>query len=208
MAADWYKMGYIIGNNNNRENPKPPKYLGALVGKPLNTNGYSKMKIDGRDIWLCENCDDYDFKSLYPSIMGELNIAPNTQIGKVDIPNKIYKDENAYNIEETKYSRGGEFIENLVTDNILEYCSRWFNLPDISEMINYTDEYYSQFCQYKVSSINTSGMYGNPIVPIIPTTKEPHKAIRFNQPKVIQPIFFYNNRDPRYTYNNLKEEGK
>ena len=208
MAADWYKMGYIIGNNNNRENPKPPKYLGALVGKPLNTNGYSKMKIDGRDIWLCENCDDYDFKSLYPSIMGELNIAPNTQIGKVDIPNKVYKDENAYNIEETKYSRGGEFIENLVTDNILEYCSRWFNLPDISEMINYTDEYYSQFCQYKVSSINTSGMYGNPVVPIIPTTKEPHKAIRFNQPKVIQPIFFYNNRDPKYTYNNLKEEGK
>lgn len=60
MAADWYKMGYIIGNNCNKGNPKPPKYLGALVGDPLNTNEYSKMKIDGRCIWVCENLVDYD----------------------------------------------------------------------------------------------------------------------------------------------------
>ena len=60
MAADWYKMGYVIGNNCNRDNPKPPKYLGALVGDPKNTDGYSKMKIDNRIIWVCENLTDYD----------------------------------------------------------------------------------------------------------------------------------------------------
>ena len=60
MAADWYKMGYVIGNNCNRDNPKPPKYLGALVGDPNNTDGYSKMKIDNRIIWVCENLTDYD----------------------------------------------------------------------------------------------------------------------------------------------------
>lgn len=60
MANDWYKMGYIIGNNINKDNPKPPKYLGALVGKPDNTNDYSKMKINGRAIWVCENLIDYD----------------------------------------------------------------------------------------------------------------------------------------------------
>lgn len=60
MAADWYKKGYIIGTNSNRNNPKPPKYLGAIVGDPTRTNDYSKMKIDGRTIWVCENLTDYD----------------------------------------------------------------------------------------------------------------------------------------------------
>lgn len=60
MAADWYKMGYIIGNNVNRWNEKPPKFLGALVGNPLHTDDYSKLKIDGRAIWICDNLQDYD----------------------------------------------------------------------------------------------------------------------------------------------------
>lgn len=60
MAADWYKMGYVIGNNCNKGNPKPPKYLGALVGDPINTNSYAKMQINGRPIWICENLMDYD----------------------------------------------------------------------------------------------------------------------------------------------------
>ena len=50
----------IIGNNVNRWNEKPPKFLGALVGDPLNTNDYSKLKIDGRAIWVCDNLQDYD----------------------------------------------------------------------------------------------------------------------------------------------------
>ena len=60
MANDWYKLGYIIGNNINRWNEKPPKFLGALVGDPLHTNDYSKLKIDGRAIWICDNLQDYD----------------------------------------------------------------------------------------------------------------------------------------------------
>lgn len=60
MAADWYKMGYIIGTNCNRYNEKPPKFLGALVGDPTHTNDYSKLKIDGRAIWVCDNLQDYD----------------------------------------------------------------------------------------------------------------------------------------------------
>ena len=60
MAADWYKMGYIIGNNNNRTNPKPPKFLGALVHDPTHNNDYSRLKIGGRAIWICDNLQDYD----------------------------------------------------------------------------------------------------------------------------------------------------
>ena len=68
MASDWYKQGYIIGNNSNRSNPKPPKFLGALVHDPLHNNDYSRLKIGGRAIWVCDNLQDYDYKSLYPSI--------------------------------------------------------------------------------------------------------------------------------------------
>ena len=60
MCNDWYKMGYIIGNNINRWNEKPPKYLGALVGDPLHTNDFSKLKINGRPIFICDNLMDFD----------------------------------------------------------------------------------------------------------------------------------------------------
>lgn len=60
MANDWYKMGYIIGNNTNKNNEKPPKFLGALVGNPDNTTDYSKLKVNGSVIWLCDNLIDYD----------------------------------------------------------------------------------------------------------------------------------------------------
>lgn len=142
MCNDWYKMGYIIGNNINRWNEKPPKYLGALVGDPLHTNDFSKLKINGRPIFICDNLMDFDYKSLYPSIMLEFNIAPNTQYGKIVIPDKVYKNENAYGTAEEQYSRGGEFIENLVTDNIIEFCKRWYYLAGVNEIIEDIDEYY------------------------------------------------------------------
>ena len=85
------------------------------------------------------------YKSLYPSIMSEFNIAPNTQIGRIEINSKVYNNENTYKIPEEKYSRGGEFIENLVTDNHIEFCHRWFKLANVEEMIEDVDEYYNRF---------------------------------------------------------------
>ena len=89
---------------------------------------------------LADNLMDEDYKSLYPSIEGENNIAPNTQVGKIIIPEKVYKNENSYNQE--KYSRAGEFIENMVTDNILEFAHRYFNLASYKEMLEDFEEYY------------------------------------------------------------------
>ena len=211
MANDWYKMGYIIGNNTNKNNPQPPKYLGALVGQPDNTNDYSKLKINGRAIWVCENLIDYDFKSLYPSIMGELNIAPNTQIGKIEIRQKVYDNENAYHIEDEKYSRGGEFIENLVTDNHIEFCHRWLKLANMSEMIEDIDEYYDRFGFGKYSNLVSAGFgsnYTQGISPILPTPSKTYTPITFGNAKVNSPVIFYNNRDTYYTYNNLIQEVK
>ena len=187
MANDWYKLGYIIGNNINRWNEKPPKFLGALVGDPLHTNDYSKLKIDGRPIWICDNLQDYDYKSLYPSIMLEFNIAPNTQVGKIEIPNKVYKYENLYGIEDEKYSRGGEFIENMVTDNIIEFCNRWFNLADYQEFLEDIDDFYSKYGFGKFSNLRKAGFGESPILPV---TDKRDCPIEFINAKVEVPIEF------------------
>lgn len=60
MAKEFDAMGYIIGNNVNKWNEKPDKFAGALVGDPLHTNDYSKMKINGVPIMVCETLQDYD----------------------------------------------------------------------------------------------------------------------------------------------------
>lgn len=165
MGIEFKKLGYIIGNNINRWNEKPEKFLGALVGDPTKTNDYSKIKIGGRSIMVTDNLQDYDYKSLYPSIMGEFNIAPNTQIGRIDIDHTVWNGENGYN--NPKYSRGGEFIENMVTDNSIEFCKRWLHLAGIMEFIEDMKEYESKLlygAQYNNGYYKKDGKFvQNPI---------------------------------------------
>lgn len=60
MAKEFDNLGFIIGNNINKWNEKPDKFSGALVGNPLHTDDYAKMKIDGVPISVCELLQDYD----------------------------------------------------------------------------------------------------------------------------------------------------
>ena len=60
MAKEFDRMGYIIGNNVNKWNEEPDKFLGALVGDPTHTNGYAKMHINGIPIYVCESLQDFD----------------------------------------------------------------------------------------------------------------------------------------------------
>ena len=60
MAKEFDNLGFIIGNNINKRNEKPDKFSGALVGNPLHTDDYAKMKINGVPISVCELLQDYD----------------------------------------------------------------------------------------------------------------------------------------------------
>lgn len=101
------------------------------------------------------------FKALYPSLIGENNIAPNTQIGRINIPGKVYKNENLYNND--KYTRSGEFIENMVADNFIEFAERWFHLAGIKEIIGDIDELYSANGFNPYSSLVGTGIIGESI---------------------------------------------
>lgn len=201
MTKEFDNMGYIIGNNCNRWNEKPEKFLGALVGNPLHTNDYSKIKINGVPIMVCDNLQDYDYKSLYPHIDIENNIAPNTQIGRIDIPNKVYENENAYMNE--KYSRGGEFIENMVTDNIIEFCKRWFHLAGINELLEDIEEFYKKFrtCYSSTGCYGTyiynNGLYICPVFDV--GEAKAKQPIYFNGDRNIRnkPIIFFNKMNTR-----------
>ena len=139
--------------------------------------------------------------------MGELNIAPNTQIGRIEIDNVVYKGENPYHIEESKYSRGGEFIENMVTDNIIEYCHRWFHLANINELLEDIDEYYMKTTNFSYSNLLSAGFDNGIYSPIMPTSKEVKSPVSFNNyKKPTSPVKFYTRRNPDYTYDKLNKE--
>lgn len=149
FTKDFYNYGYIIGNNVNKWNEKPAtKYPGAMVGDPLHNSDYAVLYINGQPTLLAANVIDYDYKSLYPSITLENNMAPNTQIGRIELPDPIsymeHPDMYASNEDPAKYSRSGEFLENMMSGNHLEFCKRWLHLGDFHEVEDDMFEYFMQ----------------------------------------------------------------
>lgn len=135
----YYNEGYILGNNTNTGDAVP--FAGAIVGDPTHNSDYGKMKQRGEILNLFNNLDDFDFKALYPSITRWHNMAPNTIKGKILIDDWVHDFENPYNNDD--YDRGGQFIEDLCTDNILEFCSRWMGLARVKDIMSDICEYFA-----------------------------------------------------------------
>ena len=133
---------YVLGNNLNKFKPKPTvKYEGAYVADPCKFGDKYKDKVNGIPIMRASNAIDFDFTRLYPSITQEYNMAPNTEIGYIKIPNKIYEAENATHNE--KYTRSGQFIEDMTSECDIEFAHRWFNLASFKEAYADIIEYFN-----------------------------------------------------------------
>lgn len=151
---------YILGNNDNKFQPKPTdKYDGAFVSDPLNVSYKPKKKIYGLPVMVADNSIDFDYTSLYPSITRQLNLAPNTLIGKIVIPERIYAGENS--LHNPKYTRASEFAENLLSDNFIEFMHRWFGLGSFEEVYQDILEYYSKY-EYPMNVLSNS-VYHQPL---------------------------------------------
>lgn len=140
--------------------------------------------------------------------MAEFGIAPNTQIGKIIVPNKVYDGENAYHVDPEKYSRGGEFIENMVTDNFIEFCHRWFKLAGFEEMIDDIDEYFGILGYGKYSNLMNAGYCGEGLYsPILPAVSKYQSPITINEnDKLYKPLIFHQPRNKDTNYETLKEK--
>ena len=131
--------------------------------------------------------------------MNEFNIASNTQIGRIEIPHKVYPHENAYQIQ--GYSRSGEFIENLVTDNLIEFFKRWFNLAGIIEMLRDVNEYFSGYGFGDFQYIMNNLYY--PIMPVEKTYNNIPVVFGIINGNNI-PVVFSNTRDRKLlSYNEI-----
>ena len=163
-AMFFWNEGYVIGNNVNRMNDKGEKYEGAYVADPVLVADTPKETIHYTDgtsmvVNVCKNALDYDYKALYPSETMEHNIAPNTQIGMINMPNQIYAYENLRKSE--KFVRSGDFIEHFASHNWLEVCRRYLNLASFEEMINDIFEYLDK---YEIPQNRVYGITGLPKV--------------------------------------------
>lgn len=138
-TKEWYNKGYIIGNNT--VDGKSYKFKAALVHDPTNNSDFMKLRIGNQVINVADNLNDFDFKSLYPSTAREHNMAPNTQIGKIVIDKEIHRYENPFG--DPMYDRGGQFVEDLTSQNIITFCERWMNYPTFREWLDDLEYYYT-----------------------------------------------------------------
>ena len=94
------------------------------TSKRLAEDSYAKLKYDGmppKPINVMHNANDFDYKALYPSLMRENNIAPNTIIGMIQIPKRIYKDYLTQKVNEFLFGlRTLLNSENLLVSDIAE----------------------------------------------------------------------------------------
>ena len=137
--AEWRKDGLIIGNGSGTK--EKVSYPGALVGDPLHNSDYSKYKQDNQVMNIVDNMCDFDYKALYPSTAIQNNMGPNTQIGKILIDKRVFEKENPFNNE--FYDRGGQFLEDYTSGELLEFAHRWFGLANYKELIDDIVEYYT-----------------------------------------------------------------
>lgn len=68
-------------------------------------------------------------------------MAPNTQVGKVLLPDRLDKNENRYNND--GFDRVVWFIEDYVSHDRLNFCQRYLRLASYEEMFDDIIEYFS-----------------------------------------------------------------
>lgn len=132
--------GYVIGNNNNKSNPKA-SFAGAYVAPPELLSDAPKMKINGIPVNILNRCGDFDYSSLYPSIINQNNVAPNTQHGKIILPEAFSEMENIYNNE--YYNREVWFAELYTSKDSLSFCQRYLKLGSYQDVYHDIIEYFS-----------------------------------------------------------------
>lgn len=108
---------------------------------------------------------------------------------------RLYDNENSYMND--LYTRSGEFLENKVTDNIIEFCHRWFGLANIQDILTDIDEYYHK---EKISYSNNGfwqefNMKDHKLY-VTPVTDISNKKISpvYFEDNRIHPISFYTER--------------
>lgn len=156
---EFYKYGYILGNNTNLEygnlvtmldgvkdnddDDEDEKFDGALVANPILNTETGAFVMGSRSKYIRDYVVDFDFSSLYPSIIIGFNISPSTMVGKLFISDKQIVDRySAPEIANEKYDAAKDFMEGVLSENYLMVGTRWFNLPTSDKIFQQFEEYF------------------------------------------------------------------
>ena len=82
------------------------------------------------------------YSSLYPSILREFNMSPNSQLGKIKLPYKVHDKEGHIPSENFNFNRSREFSEDLTSKDWLEFASRWLHLATYDELLDDIEEHF------------------------------------------------------------------
>lgn len=137
---DFWNMGYVMGCNINKKNEKVG-FPGAYVADPLKISDKPKTKINSVPVMIFNNLNDFDYARLYPSIIFENNIAPNTMIGKLILPNQIDKNEDRFNNK--FFSREVSFIEDFCSHDYINFGERYLGLAGYEQLWYDIVEYFN-----------------------------------------------------------------
>ena len=170
---DFYDMGYILGPNINKKNHKEG-FAGAFVADPLLVSDKPKIKIDGTPINVLKNLNDFDYKALYPSIIDQNNMSPNTQHGKILIKEQLDSKENRFN--NAYFDRGVWFMEDLNSTDYLDFCERHLRMPSYLKMYHAIKYYFRNISSYMVNLRYTDPVNGKRLM--YDVIEEPKKKKR------------------------------
>lgn len=143
-------QGIILGNNINgmlyssNSDKDKEKFSGAFVGNPMLLHNIGKILFKShRSRNLFDHVVDYDYTSLYPTIIMMFNIFKTTLLGKIIIDPKnmtpLELNSSSAIPDGHTYDRGAQFIEDLETLEPIYFCRKWLLLPSVSQVMDYID---------------------------------------------------------------------
>lgn len=175
---EFFKLGYIPGNNVNKENEKIP-YPGGFVADLNLISEYPMKTIGGIPVRLFANLVDFDYKSLYPSIWRQWNMCKNGMIGQMHLLEESACG-NKFGVKD--YTTDIAFAQDIHAGNWVEFGCRWFDLADFETMVEDCKQFFANHITEGASVIDeNNGLY-------MPFAAVRENRIKANEGKLFKPF--------------------
>lgn len=130
LASDFLsKKNQILSNNRAKlHTQENAKIKGAFVGDPNLIDDIGIKIVYDKSNKLMDCVVDFDLTALYPSIIIAFNISPESYAGRITVMRRNIIDE----FEDcTK-----DFIDDYISNDTINFCSKWLKLSTIEEIIS------------------------------------------------------------------------
>ena len=109
-------------------------FEGALVGNPLNNDHVGDILYGRNSMFVHSYVIDFDFSSLYPSIIISHNIGQNPLVGKVVLKADDWKNINQ-DPTNKYFDPAKDLFDDFMTKNYSATGKKWFNLPTMMDVL-------------------------------------------------------------------------